>query len=86
VTLNILISVVTIEPFGLDKRSIEVQDFRRINDHLKRIYGIYPKVTKKIERSQHVGLGNTRIWTDYAKKISPGPLVLDELVEFENAG
>jgi hypothetical protein len=41
------------------------------------------KKRRKFERSQHVGLGNTRIWTDYAKNISQGPLVLDEPVEFE---
>jgi hypothetical protein len=36
--------LVTNEPVGFEKSPVEVQDFKRITDHFRNIYGIYLKL------------------------------------------
>ena len=42
--------LVTDEPVEFEKQPVEVQDFRRITDHFRGIYGIYLKFIQKILR------------------------------------
>ena len=47
--------LVTDEPVEFEKEPVEVEDFRRITDHFRRIYGIHPQINKKkTEGYQHV--------------------------------
>ena len=39
--------LVTDEPVEFEKQPVEVQDFRKITDHLRGIYTIYLKLIKK---------------------------------------
>ena len=48
-----------------------VQDFRKITDHFRGIYGLYLKLIKKKLKDynvKQVGLGKTRVLADYARK------------------
>jgi hypothetical protein len=61
-----------IRPLVTDE-PVEVQDFRRITDHFRGIYGIYLKLMQKTRRmstcNQPAGLANTRISTDSAQNL-----------------
>ena len=47
--------LVTIELVEFEKRPVEVQDFKKINDHFREIYGIYLKlINKNPKDQQHV--------------------------------
>jgi hypothetical protein len=47
-TITIIIfSVVTDEPLEFEKSLFEVQDWRKITDQFRRIYGLYPKNSMK---------------------------------------
>lgn len=48
---------------------MKVQDFRKITEHFRRIYRIYLRFVKKKPKDQNMqplGLGNSRIVTEYA--------------------
>jgi hypothetical protein len=45
---------------------VEVQDLRKITLHIRGTYRIYPQINKENPNMLLVGLGNTRISTDYA--------------------
>ena len=58
--------LVTDEPVEFRKQPVEVQDYRKITDHFRGIYRIYPNSMKKNRRMSTcklVGLANTRIST-----------------------
>ena len=42
--------LVTDEPVEFEKYVVEVQDCRKITNHLKGIHGIYPKIIKENQR------------------------------------
>ena len=47
--------LVTIELVEFEKRPVEVQDFKKINDHFREIYGIYLKlINENPKDQQHV--------------------------------
>ena len=63
--------LVTDEPVEFEKIPVEVQDCRKISDHSRGIYRIYPKFNEgkpEMSNMSLVGLANTRISTDYAQK------------------
>lgn len=71
----------TDELLEFEKQSVQVQDFRIINDHFRGTYRIHLELIKKTERSQHVTgwtrkLGNTKISTEHAQKSLPDTGIL----------
>ena len=42
--------LVTNEPVEFEKEPVEVQDYRKITDHFRGIYRIYPNLTKENRR------------------------------------
>ena len=42
--------LVTNEPIEFDKLAVEVQGYRKITDHIKGIYRIYPNLVKENRR------------------------------------
>ena len=79
--------LVTDEPVEFEKSPIEVQDCKKIPDHSRGIYRIYPNSIKENPKDvnmEPVGLGNTRILTGCAQK-SPQSL-RRSLHEFLGAG
>ena len=64
----------TDKPVEFEKQPVEIQDCRKITDHSRGIYRIYPNLIKgkpKDVNMSLVGLANTRISTDYAQNL-PG--------------
>ena len=58
---------------------VEVRDCRKITDHFRRIYRIYPNLIKENRRMRtchRFGFANTRISTGYAQKSSQSLRVL----------
>jgi hypothetical protein len=45
-SLNIILSVVSNEPVGFEKQLVGVQDFMKITNHCREVYGTYLKLTK----------------------------------------
>ena len=69
-TLIELFSVITNEPIEFEKYPVEVQDFNKITDHFRKIYGIYVEfsIEKQLE------LETLRFSTDCVQK-SPRTLI-----------
>ena len=42
--------LVTNEPVDFEKKPVEVEDFRKITDHFRGIYRIYPNLMKENQR------------------------------------
>jgi hypothetical protein len=64
--------LVTNEPVEFEKQPVGVQGRRKITDHFRGIYRMYPNLVKENRRMSTwyipAGLANTRISTDYAQK------------------